>query len=79
MANASSKHFGSGNRGKGDGTGGTTELSKATIGDNMVLSNRDKSRHSGQRGLDSRHVETEQFQDHAANRLADGDEESGSV
>ena len=34
----------------------------------MVLSNRDKSQHSEQRGLDSKNVQTEQYQDHAGNR-----------
>ena len=41
------------------------------IGENMILSNRDKSRHSAERGLDSRQIQTEQLQDHAGNRLAD--------
>ena len=36
--------------------------------ENAVLSNRDKKQHSDERGLDSKHVETEQRQDHAANR-----------
>jgi hypothetical protein len=35
----------------------------------MVLSNRDKSQHSDQRGMDSKHIQSEQFQDHSANRL----------
>jgi hypothetical protein len=34
----------------------------------MVLANRDKSQHSGERGLDSRQVQTEQYRDHAGNR-----------
>ncbi|PIK73273.1 hypothetical protein CS379_09330 [Methylobacterium frigidaeris] len=37
----------------------------------MVLSNRDKSRHTDQRGLDSKTVQTEQYQDHSANRQID--------
>jgi hypothetical protein len=39
----------------------------------MVLSNRDKSRHSKQRGLDGKSAQTEQLQDHAANRLTGAD------
>jgi hypothetical protein len=31
-------------------------------------SNRDKAQHSQERGLDSKAVQTEQYQDHAANR-----------
>ncbi|WP_347138240.1 hypothetical protein [Paracoccus sp. SSK6] len=75
MANASSKKFGAGqqDQGKGDGTGGMSPDVPDQLPDNEILSNRDKSRHSDQRGLDSRHVETEQLHDHVANR--DGDDE----
>jgi len=69
MANPSKKHFGAGGHGKGTGVGANTELPKDKIGENMVLSNRDKSRHPKQRGLDSKQVQTDQLQDHAANRL----------
>ena len=68
MANASKKNMGSGAQGKGDGTGAMTELPEGVLEENMVLSNRDKSRHTDERGLDSRMVQTEQFHDHAANR-----------
>jgi len=71
MANASKKHMGPGAQGKGDGTGANTDIPKDMIEENMILSNRDKSRHSDERGLDSKQVQTEQFQDHAGNRLAD--------
>jgi len=82
MANASTKHMGSGMQGKGDGTGALTELPEGILEENMVLSNRDKSQHSDERGLDSRAVQTEQFHDHAANRrsfegqLGSGDEDN---
>ncbi len=84
MANASKKHMGSGTQGKGDGTGALTELPDGILEENMVLSNRDKSQHSDERGLDSRAVQTEQFHDHAANRRtfedqqASGDEDNTS-
>lgn len=68
MANASKTHMGQGSHGKGTGTGAMTELPEGVLEDNMVLSNRDKSRHSDERGLDSRDVQTEQYQDHAGNR-----------
>jgi hypothetical protein len=48
-----------------------TDIDKDKIGDNAVLSNRDKSRHTRERGLDGKQVKTEQYQDHAGNRLAD--------
>lgn len=70
MANASSKKFGAGqqDQGKGDGTGGMSPEDMDELPENQVLSNRDKSRHSDQRGLDSRHVQNEQHHDHVANR-----------
>jgi hypothetical protein len=66
-----SKHFGRGTQSKGNGTGAMTDIDKDKIGDNAVLSNRDKSRHTRERGLDGKQVKTEQYQDHASNRLAD--------
>ena len=45
-----------------------TVMDDEKLPDNMVLSNRDKAQHSQERGLDSKAVQTEQFQDHAANR-----------
>jgi hypothetical protein len=68
MANASKKNMGSGAQGKSDGSGSMTELPEGVLEDNMVLSNRDKSRHSDQRGLDSRQVQTEQYRDHVGAR-----------
>jgi len=68
MANASKKNMGSGVQGKRDGSGALSQLPEGVLEENMVLANRDKSQHSGERGLDSRHVQTEQYRDHAANR-----------
>ena len=50
-----------------------TDLPDGILEENMVLSNRDKSRHSDERGLDSKMVQTEQYQDHAANREIEPD------
>jgi hypothetical protein len=61
--------------GKGDGTGAMTDVPKDKIGDNMVLSNRDKKQHSDIRGMDGKAIQTDQYQDHSANRL---DEEPGT-
>ena len=71
MANASKKHMGTGAQGKGSGVGAMTEIDKDKIGDNMVLSNRDKAGHSPERGLDSKTIETEQYQDQDSDKLRD--------
>ena len=68
MANASKRHAGPGTQGKSSGTGAMAELPEGILEENMVLSNRDKSRHSDGRGLDGKMVKTEQYQDHAGNR-----------
>jgi hypothetical protein len=75
MSKGGKKTIGAGAQGKGAGSGANTEIPKEKIGDNMVLSNRDKSQHSDQRGQDSKGIQTEQFQDHAANRLSENDAE----
>ena len=80
MANASSKKFGAGqqDQGKGDGSGGMSPLDPDTPLPTEVLSNRDTSRHSDQRGLDSRHVLNEQGHDNVASH-APGQGEAGDV
>lgn len=45
-----------------------TDVQNGLIGDNMVLSNRDKTEHSKGRGQDSKWTQTEQLKDHAANK-----------
>jgi hypothetical protein len=67
--------LGPGTVGKGKGTGSGAMTDEENIPDNMALSNRDKSRHSHDRGQDSKWIETEQRPDHAANRLDDNDEQ----
>lgn len=68
MARGDKKYFGKGTHGKGSGAGGMTELDPGTLGDNQVLSNRDKKQHSKERGQDGNAIKTDQRQDHAANR-----------
>ena len=68
MANASKKHMGAGGQGKHSGTGGMTDSGEGSVPDNAVLSNRDKSQHPRERGQDGKAIQTEQLQDHAANR-----------
>jgi hypothetical protein len=82
MANASKHHIGPAAKGKRDGSGAMTELPEGVLEENMVLSNRDKSRHSDERGLDGKTIQTEQFQDHVgARRNFDqmGDQGPGSL
>lgn len=71
MANASKKHMGPGVQGKGDGTGALTDVPKELIPENGVLSNRDKTRHTQERGLDGKQVQNDQMQDHPGNRMVD--------
>jgi hypothetical protein len=56
------------NQAKGAGSGGMTDLQGELIGENAVLSNRDKAEESGDRGQDGKWVKTEQLEDHAANK-----------
>lgn len=62
MANASSRKFGPGqqDQGKGDGSGGMGAEDAGPLPE--ILSNRDKSRHSGEHGLDSARMRAEQRQ-----------------
>ncbi|WP_083258257.1 hypothetical protein [Rhizobium sp. YK2] len=76
MAHAGKKQFSRGSKGKGDASGAATTLEEGKVGENAVLSNRDKAQHSNrdkaqhsrERGLDSRDVQTEQYRDHVSNR-----------
>ena len=71
MSKGGKKKIGAGAHGKGAGAGANTDVPKEKIGENMVLSNRDKSQHSDQRGMDGKHIQSEQLQDHASNRFDD--------
>jgi len=71
MAHASKKKLGPGTQGKRAGVGAMTDVPKDKIGENQVLSNRDKKQHSGERGQDSQEIQNDQFQDNAANRLTE--------
>lgn len=72
MAQASGKKFGAGIQGKGDGTGAMTEIEPEDVPANEVLSNRDKQQAPRKGGHDGKHVQTEQREDHAANRIPEG-------
>ena len=73
MATAGKHGMHPGAQGKGSGSGAMTELPEGVLGENEVLSNRDKAQHDDERGLDGKGVQTDQYQDHSANR-ANADE-----
>ncbi|MCC6204240.1 MAG: hypothetical protein IT533_04570, partial [Hyphomicrobiales bacterium] len=52
MAQGDKKHFGKGTQGKGSGAGAMTDLDEGAVGENQILSNRDKKQHSKERGQD---------------------------
>ena len=54
--------------GKGAGAGAMTDLQDDLVGENEVLSNRDKVQEFGDRGQDGKWIQTEQLEDHAANK-----------
>lgn len=64
----SHKTMGAGAQGKGAGVGAMTELRDETVRKEQILSNRDKSQHTRERGLDSKGVQVDEYQDTAANR-----------
>jgi hypothetical protein len=70
MTDADGKRLGPGTKGKGKGAGagGLTNMQEELIGENELLSNRDKAEHSRDRGHDSKWVQTEQLADHEANK-----------
>jgi hypothetical protein len=75
MSKGGKKHIGAGTHGKGAGSGARSDVPNDKIGENMVLSNRDKSQHSESRGMDGKHIQTEQYRNHATNRLVDDEDE----
>ena len=74
MANADKKHIKAGLKGKSDGTGAMSEVRTEDIPANAVLSNRDK-KGTDERGRDGHDIMTDQYQDHAANRRTDDEEQ----
>jgi hypothetical protein len=72
MAHGDRKHFGKGTSGKGWGAGAMTDLDPDMIGENVVLSNRDKKQHSKERSQDGADVRNEQYQDHSGRHRSSG-------
>ncbi|WP_435167922.1 hypothetical protein [Falsirhodobacter sp. 1013] len=73
MAHADHKKFGGHVQGKGDGTGAMSEVEPEDIEQNQILSNRDKSQDTRDRGQDGRNNQTEQIEDHVGNRIPEDD------
>ena len=63
MAHSDRKRMGPGAQGKRSGTGATSELPKDEVGENAILSNRDKAQHSKERGQDGKRIQSEQHGD----------------
>jgi hypothetical protein len=49
-----------------------TDVEVGKVPDSGVLSNRDKSQHDKDRGLDEKGTESDELRDHEMNRLDDG-------
>lgn len=75
MANTSKNSIGKSLKGKGAGVGAMTSVPEGALEENMTLSNRDKSRHATERGLDSRAIRTEQSQDDAGNPRSEDEQQ----
>jgi hypothetical protein len=71
MANGGKKHMGKGGHGKGAGVGAMTDIPKDMLGENDVLSNRDKSQHSRERGQDGKAIKSDQYQDHVDGHVSE--------
>jgi hypothetical protein len=71
MPKEGNKGVGSSVRTKGSGSGGNTNLQRDLVGDNEVLSNRDKSSKSGARGQDGKRVQSDQYQSHDHDKQPD--------
>ena len=61
MSKANKSHFGSGAQSKHAGNGAMTDVDHDKVGENMVLSNRDKKQHGEGRGADSAQVQNDQY------------------
>jgi hypothetical protein len=62
MVKDGKKGVGPSARSKGAGTGAMTDIPDGKLGENDVLSNRDKASHSEARGQDGRRIQSDQYQ-----------------
>ena len=71
MTKEGKKGVGPSARSKGAGTGAMTELPEGALGENDVLSNRDKKSHSEARGQDGKRIQSDQYQSHSHDKQVD--------
>ena len=68
MTKEGKKGVGSSARSKGSGSGAMSDIPDGLLGENDVLSNRDKASHSNARGQDSKRIQSDQYQDRVHNK-----------
>lgn len=71
MTKEGKKGVGPATRAKGSGSGAMTDLPEGVLGENEVLSNRDKASHSAARGKDGKRIQSDQYQSHAHDKQPD--------
>ena len=71
MTKEGKKGVGPSARSKGSGSGAMTDIPDEMLGENEVLSNRDKANHSEARGQDSKRIQSDQYQNHTHGKPLD--------
>jgi hypothetical protein len=71
MTKEGKKGVGPTTRTKGSGQGAMTDVPDGMLGENDVLSNRDKASHSETRGQDGKRNRSDQYQSHAHDKQTD--------
>jgi hypothetical protein len=71
MTKEGKKGVGPSTRAKGSGSGGMTDLPDAALGENDVLSNRDKISRSTARGQDGKRIQSDQYRSHVHDKQQD--------
>lgn len=71
MTKEGKKGVGPSARTKGSGSGAMTNIPDDMLGENDVLSNRDKASHSAARGQDGKRIQSDQYQSHAHDKQID--------
>lgn len=71
MTKEGKKGVGPTSRSKGAGTGAMTDIPDDMLGENDILSNRDKASHSTARGQDRKRIQSDQYQSHSHERRDD--------
>lgn len=64
MKKEGKKGVGPAARSKGSGAGAMTDIPEGMLGENDVLSNRDKASRSAARGQDGKRIQSDQYQNH---------------